>query len=630
MGPALPLYPTPAAKIPGNPGTSLPEGDAIALLLVRAVEEHDPKFFTPDALAAAALAALDARSDAELLKRRTQHLFRTVPKAVRSWAQAPLLPVTRLKAVVFAAFLLGTLSNYLGPSGVVAIVANPLAILILWNLAVYVWLGISLGAQRAVRSGAAPDRSSTVAASGIAVGGTGPDHSRGHDGLAKFLIPGLWLSWRRWAARGGGARAGIRNTGEVAGAFAEYYWMSARPVVIARIERLLHWGAMGLLLGALAGTYVRGFFFEYNAVWQSTFMSRPESLATLLNVLLGPACLLLDRALLTPDAVQPLLLPQGTNAAAWIHRLALTGVLFVLVPRAVLAGLAARRASSAAARVPVDLEDGYFAGVIRAAREGQIRRVRAGVEETMRRELGRFADAIASYVAERFIDGLIAPTLMKFRQEGGRIADLEAAILELEARFEPELREKLQAEQARLEESIRSDIQAVVGKEFVTATAVIRNISQDSLPTSPEVTGQLATNVGDTVGATVTAAVSVMTATLSGGMGKSAGIAILAGLLHTSGPIGLLIGGIAGMAIAGGAYVLGRDRVTEAVKQWRLPAAVFSMALRDARINELREATRREIRQEIERRTGPAIGETAALMLRRLSESFAARGRDSA
>ena len=616
-----PISPAPGDGGPARAETPLPERDAVALLLVRAMEEHEPRFFSPEVRAEAALAALDARSDTELLKRRTDYLFPRLPEAVQSWARVPFLSETCRTPVVLAAFLLGALSNYLGPTGVVAIVANPLAILIVWNIAVYVWLGISFRARRAARA-ARP--ASTTAKSAAAGGGAGA--SRRPGGLFALFIPDLWPAWSRWATRGRSARTGAGNITEAARTFADACWATARPAIVARIELLLHLCAMGLLLGALAGTYVRGFFFEYHAVWQSTFMSRPESLATLLNLLLGPACLLIDGALLTPDTVRPLLLPGGSNAAAWIHRLALTGVLFVLVPRAVLASLAGRRARRASACVTVDLADGYFAAIIRGAREGQIRRVRHGIEATMRLELGRFADAIASYVAGQFIDGHITPTLRRFRQEGGRIADLEKAIADQEVRFEPELREKLRAEQPRLEESIRAGIQAVVGKELAAGTTLTGNIPEGSLPTSPEVSDWLATGVGDTVGATVTAAVSVTTAALSGGMGKSAGIAILTGLLHTTGPIGLLIGGIAGVAVAGGAYLLGRERVTEAVKQWRLPAAVYAMALRDTKVQQVREATYQQIREEIRRSTEPAVGETTAVMLHRLSASFMARG----
>jgi hypothetical protein len=116
---------------------SLHERDLIALLLVRAVEQHDPSFFTPEVLSESALAAVDASSDAELLEKRTSYLFLRLPKAMRAWARIALLPEDSLGLVILAAFLVGVFSNYLGPSGLVHVAYNPLAFLITWNVGIY-------------------------------------------------------------------------------------------------------------------------------------------------------------------------------------------------------------------------------------------------------------------------------------------------------------------------------------------------------------------------------------------------------------------------------------------------------------------------------------------------------------
>ena len=106
--------------------------------------------------------------------------------------------------------------------------------------------------------------------------------------------------------------------------------------------------AASMLLG-LAGTYLRGLFFEYDAVWRSTFLVDPASVATFLNVLLGPAGLLLDGGLLDAATVAPLLTPEGDAAGPWIHRLALTSLLVIAVPRLLLAVASTRREVSASA-----------------------------------------------------------------------------------------------------------------------------------------------------------------------------------------------------------------------------------------------------------------------------------------
>jgi len=215
--------------------------------------------------------------------------------------------------------------------------------------------------------------------------------------------------------------------------------------MIARIEGLIHVAAIGLAAGGLVGTYVRGLFFEYNAVWRSTFIVEPQSVATFLNLLMGPATLLLDGTLLDVDAIRPLFFPDGDEAAAWIHRLALMGLLVVLLPRAVLARAAAGRAEQAAAGIEVDLSQRYFAEKLYAAREGQIHRIRDGIASALRMETGKLAESVALFVRDRFFDKIVAPTLFQFRNRGGRIDEMEAELGRHDDAFASALQRHLQA-----------------------------------------------------------------------------------------------------------------------------------------------------------------------------------------
>jgi hypothetical protein len=105
-------------------------------------------------------------------------------------------------------------------------------------------------------------------------------------------------------------RTKIANVGTIATFFWDSYWDAASATVIARLEPLYHIGAISLLLGALVGIYVRGMFFEYTAVWRSSFLTDPASVAVFLNLLLGPASLALGGTLLTPDTVRSLFFPM--------------------------------------------------------------------------------------------------------------------------------------------------------------------------------------------------------------------------------------------------------------------------------------------------------------------------------
>ena len=109
--------------------SSIDERSLIKLLLVQAVEERDPSFFKPEDLSNAALAALDAGNDIELLENRSAYLYLRLPKSIRAWESAALPPNRLFKAVAAIALALGVLSNYLGPNGRVHVAYNPLTFL---------------------------------------------------------------------------------------------------------------------------------------------------------------------------------------------------------------------------------------------------------------------------------------------------------------------------------------------------------------------------------------------------------------------------------------------------------------------------------------------------------------------
>ena len=81
------------------------------------------------------------------------------------------------------------------------------------------------------------------------------------------------------------------------------------------------------------------------------------------------------------------------------------------------------------------------------------------------------------------------------------------------------------------------------------------------------------------IGLSVGTSIALALATVSGGIGQQLGIAILATVLGTTGPIGFLIGLVAGAVIAAGAWWMGKERIAETVETSSLPAAVARAAL---------------------------------------------------
>lgn len=562
------------------------ERNLATVLLVRSVEEHERDFFTPEALSAAALAAAGARDDAELIERRSAYLFLRLPASLKAWAGIGLLPETSLSAVVAAAFIVGALSNFLGPSGQVHVVYNPLVFLVAWNLAAY-----ALFALRALR----PPR----------------------PGALQWLVRDLWSAWNRWANRLPAGR--LRHAERIGASFRSRYWEAAGPVVLARIEALMHTAALCLVLGAVAGTYVRGLFLEYNAIWRSTFLTDPDAVASLLGVLLAPGL-----ALLGPLEVQPLLSAQGAPAAPWIHRIALTAVLLVVLPRAVLALAAVRRALREARGIQVDLQtDDYYVAKLRSARDSHIHRLREDIATVVRSGVVGLAESVAVFVRDRFFDIQIAPALLRFRNNGGRLSDLEAEIGAARESFQPLLAAHLQDAQAELESSVRAGLQKLVGEELSRASELGAGLSQPTVSLGQDVPGAVAGSVGDGVGAAVVVGITAIVASLSGGIGQSLGIAVVSTLLGTSGPIGLLIGGIAGLALAGTGYLVGREKVLGAVKSRALPATLVAFALPQSKLEEAREATYATVKREVAAHLEPQVAVVTETIVARLAAAAA-------
>ena len=184
--------------------------------------------------------------------------------------------------VVLAAFLLGIGTDAIGSaSHTVNILAPPLLLLILWNVAVYALIAVNVLSK-----------------------------SR------HFKLPKL---------------------------------DAAQAITLARGTTVMHWAAAALALGALLAMYWRGLVFDYQAMWQSTFLSG-SSAHSLVSFVLSPAAWLssIFGGSTFPDlqTFEQLRAPasQGENAARWIHWYAVTVFWVVLLPRCLLALWANRKA----------------------------------------------------------------------------------------------------------------------------------------------------------------------------------------------------------------------------------------------------------------------------------------------
>ncbi|MGH8636516.1 MAG: DUF2868 domain-containing protein, partial [Burkholderiales bacterium] len=242
-----------------------------------------------------------------------------------------------LPAIALAA---GLVAEHITDPGRVNILAFPLLGIIVWNLAVYVWLLV-----RTVRAIAR--------------------RSRRQPGRVAQLLSGVR---RNLTAHVSGALAGA------AASFALDWGERSAPLIAARAARILHLSAAALALGAVAGLFLRGLAFEYRAGWESTFLDAP-AVHGLLAFFLGPAARFIGQPFASVEAIAALRWDAGggENAARWIYLYTVTVAVAVIVPRLVLAAIAGLRERMLSRRFPLSLDEAYFRRLLSGWREAPAR-----------------------------------------------------------------------------------------------------------------------------------------------------------------------------------------------------------------------------------------------------------------
>jgi hypothetical protein len=133
----------------------------------------------------------------------------------------------------------------------------------------------------------------------------------------------------------------------------------AGPLYGARAARVLHTAAAATALGVIAGLYTRGLAFEYRASWESTFLGA-EQVRALLAVTLAPGSWITGIAVPDVAAIEAIRAPASENASTWMHLFAGTVAAVVVVPRLVLALVAAVVERRRAIRMALPLAEPYY------------------------------------------------------------------------------------------------------------------------------------------------------------------------------------------------------------------------------------------------------------------------------
>jgi hypothetical protein len=345
-----------------------------SILLVKNVEEQDPDgavlplaeraAATRDALRQRTPPQGDAQAHAwavladraSLLQARLAERHPVVTKALELESGLALAGWLMLPAAVALGLVLSLYDSRIR----IEILAFPLLGLVVWNLVVYALLLMSAVSARR---------------------NPGPG------------VIGLVPPWLLWPARWGWQRAArlIKQSGfyhrplsAALRKFSAEWWPQAQPFLALQGQRLFHLGSAAVATGLIAGFYLRGIALEYRAGWESTFLGA-EQVRTLLGWIYGPAAVATGIGLPADTAAVSALHWRngqgGGPAAPWIHLMSATALLYVLVPRLLLAAFATVRLGRAAENLaPPEALLTYARGILggsNAALPAQVARLTA-------------------------------------------------------------------------------------------------------------------------------------------------------------------------------------------------------------------------------------------------------------
>lgn len=565
----------------------MPTAGANHILLVRSVEESAPELIGSEAILDAELEAGSLDDPFQWFARRAELLVRSLPAAYQALPAMTDALTRGLGAIFAVTALVGLLTNYLGPSQRIHVVYNPIVLLVLWNLGIYAFLVFGRGGPRRLLPGGRVlgEGKKVGPASGAPAAWQSGQRPARSGRVARWIlgwsVPALWTRLHRAA---GETREEARRLGAVAKEFWSQWVEVAQPLFGIVSGRALHLGAIGLALGAVLGMFVRGLFLDYHVVWRSTFITDPEIVARALRILFGLPALLAAEPLPNSQAARDLLRPEGVSADQWIWIYASAAMLFILIPRALILAAYRIRLRSLQGSLDLRLEGPYYAGILSRAKQQRVGQIEDAIKTDVRVEAGRFAEGVASYVCERLYDARIVPGLRSFREQGGRIEDLENDIASECGAFQSELDQHFRTAQEEFSEAlwraVRRSVSADVRFAALATEGLETEVGGASRDAATGIGESMGRSMNRAVGSAISAAVALVVATIGGGFGKSVGLAVIATLLGTTGPVGFLIGALVGLVAAGSAYFVGREKTTAAIKSLRLPGPVLRAALR--------------------------------------------------
>jgi len=626
------------------------EDQAVEILYVRTLEESKPDFLQQDTLNKAIENAGEIDDSTEWIQRRASYLFRTLPENIQIYSLIPHRPNRFIAIVFIIVFLIGISANFLAPGKYVHIINNPIIILIVWNLFIFFSLILAYSCALLYRkkihkttpSLSHQDRQFTQPFKDSA--------SKKELGIDSFqdietrqakkpsillvifnkLFPSVYFKWKKWTGKAREQKTDLSISAKTYYRFWQYYWDASYPLLRSRLKFAIHILAIALVMGAITGTYLRGLFTEYFFIWESTFIKSESLVRIILNVFLGLPSLIIDGSFITPKSVQQLI--QGSPASYWIKLVSLTALIFVIVPRCMLCLIEIINIQRAKMNLKINVSDQYFQTIISEAYESRIKKLGEDVTGIVKIEISKFSEAVAVFVKEKLYDSKIVPKLNGFRNTGGRINDLIHEIEGSCENFENEIQKYIKIAKNDLQASLAIQIEKLIGKKLPILNLELKGDFNKPKASEVDVVGKsMAQDLTNAISITVTTAVAGSIAKVSGGFGSKLGIAIVVTLFGTTGPVGWIIGAVAGLVVGGGISWLAKDKITETIKNQKLPSLMTKQLLSEAtlnkRIDEGRQKLINDVKTEVENELQQSAPEIADSIISEIIKALKYRTR---
>jgi hypothetical protein len=239
------------------------------------------------------------------------------------------------RGLLVLAFALGVILSLLDGGRGINIFAPPLVALIAWNLLAYVlMLGRTRRGGASLSSAGGPANPTATPAAPV-VSPVAPSW------FGRFYA--RWVRQRLESLLGHSTRfnaplaPGLRR-------FAADWFDIAQPLFFLRARRLLHLAAALMALGLVAGYYFRAFVLRSAAGWEGGRFLMAETTHVLLTALYGPASLLSGIPIPAAQEIAKLRwsapsLPGVGEPATWVHLIAWTAALYIVLPRLIATGV---------------------------------------------------------------------------------------------------------------------------------------------------------------------------------------------------------------------------------------------------------------------------------------------------